>query len=118
MVGWMYAHSTVVTVPCRVYKYIVAAASFSCQDSSFHQILCAGALPVTTFTNSPSIRLNQYSAAMATSNALDPSKSSEKTMKLENTEKRDKLIAIEKKYQVGEPVACIGKFVDLVFGYA
>jgi leucyl-tRNA synthetase len=36
---------------------------------------------------------------MATSNALDPGRSSEKTMKLENTDKRDKLIANEKKYQ-------------------
>src|SRR5271156_3388335 len=36
---------------------------------------------------------------MATPDALDPGKSSEKTMKLENTEKRDKLIVNEKKYQ-------------------
>jgi leucyl-tRNA synthetase len=36
---------------------------------------------------------------MATLSALDPGKSSEKTMKLENTEKRDTLIANEKKYQ-------------------
>ena len=36
---------------------------------------------------------------MAAPNALDPGKSSEKTMKLENTDKRDKLIANEKKYQ-------------------
>ncbi|KAI9820765.1 MAG: cytosolic leucyl tRNA synthetase [Pycnora praestabilis] len=35
----------------------------------------------------------------ATVNALDPSNSSKNTFKLENTEKRDTLIAIEKKYQ-------------------
>ncbi|KAI9804687.1 MAG: cytosolic leucyl tRNA synthetase [Piccolia ochrophora] len=38
-------------------------------------------------------------AAQVTMSALDPSKASKNTFKLENTEKRDALIAIEKKYQ-------------------
>ncbi|KZF19842.1 leucyl-tRNA synthetase [Xylona heveae TC161] len=38
-------------------------------------------------------------ATQATLSAMDPSKSSKNTIKLENTEKRDTLIAIEKKYQ-------------------
>ncbi|KAL2009759.1 hypothetical protein VTN00DRAFT_5566 [Thermoascus crustaceus] len=38
-------------------------------------------------------------AAAAAAAALDPSNSSKNTLKLENTEKRDTLIAIEKKYQ-------------------
>ncbi|KAI9795977.1 MAG: 2-isopropylmalate synthase [Sarcosagium campestre] len=38
-------------------------------------------------------------AAEATISALDPAKASQNTFKLENTEKRDTLIAIEKKYQ-------------------
>ncbi|KMU76329.1 leucyl-tRNA synthetase [Coccidioides immitis RMSCC 3703] len=39
------------------------------------------------------------SAAVAAAAALDPSNSTKNTLKLENTEKRDTLIAIEKKYQ-------------------
>ncbi|KAF9883481.1 cytosolic leucyl tRNA synthetase [Aspergillus nanangensis] len=39
------------------------------------------------------------SAAAASAAALDPSNSAKNTLKLENTEKRDTLIAIEKKYQ-------------------
>ncbi|KAK7544018.1 uncharacterized protein J3D65DRAFT_608230 [Phyllosticta citribraziliensis] len=39
------------------------------------------------------------SAAQATMAALDPSNSSKNTLKIENTEKRDTLIAAEKKYQ-------------------
>ncbi|KAJ5505440.1 Aminoacyl-tRNA synthetase class 1a anticodon-binding [Penicillium expansum] len=38
-------------------------------------------------------------AAVASAAELDPSNSSKNTLKLENTEKRDTLIAIEKKYQ-------------------
>ncbi|KAK2757672.1 cytosolic leucyl tRNA synthetase [Arachnomyces sp. PD_36] len=38
-------------------------------------------------------------AAAAAAAALDPSNSSKNTLKLENTEKRDNLIALEKKYQ-------------------
>ncbi|KAJ5989923.1 Aminoacyl-tRNA synthetase class 1a anticodon-binding [Penicillium canescens] len=38
-------------------------------------------------------------AAAASAAALDPSNSTKNTLKLENTEKRDTLIAIEKKYQ-------------------
>ncbi|KAF3388397.1 hypothetical protein F1880_004380 [Penicillium rolfsii] len=38
-------------------------------------------------------------AAAASAAALDPSNSTKNTLKLENTEKRDSLIAIEKKYQ-------------------
>ncbi|PLN84120.1 leucyl-tRNA synthetase [Aspergillus taichungensis] len=38
-------------------------------------------------------------AAAASAAALDPNNSSKNTLKLENTEKRDTLIAIEKKYQ-------------------
>ncbi|KAJ5168003.1 Leucine--tRNA ligase cytoplasmic [Penicillium canariense] len=38
-------------------------------------------------------------AAAASAAALDPSESTKNTLKLENTEKRDSLIAIEKKYQ-------------------
>jgi len=40
-----------------------------------------------------------HSAVQATLSALDPNKASEKTLKIENTEKRDTLIAAEKTYQ-------------------
>jgi leucyl-tRNA synthetase len=39
------------------------------------------------------------SAVQATLSALDPNKASEKTLKIENTEKRDTLVAAEKSYQ-------------------